>query len=64
LICFIFFFVLSFSILVQAFGGETIWETKNETEDNVAIDLREIGFNVGRWIEPAHDRSRELWFFF
>ena len=26
-------------------------------EDNIRMDLEEIGINAGNWVDPAHDRD-------
>ena len=48
---------------VQAFGWET-WEKEslggpgNRWEDNIKMDMQEVGCGVMDWIELAHDMDR------
>ena len=39
-------------------GKETIGETQNRWEDNIKLDLQEMGGSYGDWMELAQDRDR------
>ena len=39
-------------------GKETIGETQTRWEDNIKIDLWEMGGGCGDWMELAQDRDR------
>jgi hypothetical protein len=48
---------------IQGTGGKTegkrpIIESRLEWEDNIKMDLREVGFRDMDWIELAQDRDR------
>jgi hypothetical protein len=50
-------FVLMYS--VQGFGGKTSGkETRRRWEDNIKMDLQEVGFAGMDWIDLAQDRDR------
>ena len=38
-------------------GKETIWKTQPRWEDNIKIDLQELGRGGMDWIDLAHDRD-------
>ena len=39
-------------------GKETTWETRRRWEDNIKMDLQEVGYGGMDWIELARDRDR------
>ena len=39
-------------------GKETIGETRCRWEDNIRMDLQEVGGGCGDWMELAQDRDR------
>jgi hypothetical protein len=41
----------------QGFGGEA-WGKKTIGEDNIKMDLQEVGGGCGNWMERAQDRDR------
>jgi len=48
---------------VQGSGGETCWketigETRRRWEDNVKMDLQEVGGGCEDWMELAQDRDK------
>ena len=48
---------------IQGFGGETrgketAWETRCRWEDNIKMDLQEVGCGGVDWIELAQDKDR------
>ena len=48
---------------VQGFGGETwgkrlLGRSRRRWEDNIKMDLEEMGFGCMDWIELAQDRDR------
>jgi len=48
---------------VPGFGGETSgkvtnWKTRNRWEDNIKMDLHEVGFGGMDWIDLAQNRGR------
>ena len=48
---------------IQGFSGETrgketTWETRRRWEDNIKVDLQEVGCGGMDWIELAQDRDR------
>ena len=49
--------------LIQGFGGvtlrkETTWETRCRWEDNIKMDLQEVGCGGMEWIELHQERDR------
>ena len=52
---------------VQGFGGDTegkrpLGRPRGRWDDNISIDLQEVGFGGLDWIELAEDRNRWLAF--
>ena len=43
---------------VQGFGGETLGRPKRRWEDNIKMDLQEVGCGGMDWIERARGRDR------
>jgi hypothetical protein len=47
---------------IQGFGGkngeETTWMTEHRREDNIKIDLQEVGYGDMEWIDLVQDRNR------
>ena len=43
---------------VRGFGGETWWRTRRRWEDNIKMDLQEVGCGGMDWIELAQRRKR------
>jgi len=48
---------------IQGFGGETegkkqLGRPRRRWEDNIKMDLQEVGFGYMDWIELAQDRDR------
>ena len=39
-------------------GKRTLGRSRRRWEDNIKIDLREVGCGSMDWIERAHDRNR------
>ena len=35
----------------ETWGKETIWETQTRWEDNIKMDLQEVGGGCGDWME-------------
>ena len=42
----------------ETWGKETIGETQTRWEDNIKMDLQEVGGTCGDWMELAQDRDR------
>ena len=47
----------------QGFGGETggketTWKTRRSWEDNIKMDLQEMGWGAMDWIDLTQDRDR------
>ena len=42
----------------ETWGKETIWETRRRWEVNIKMDLQEVGWGCGDWMELAQDRDR------
>ena len=47
----------------RGFGGETLgkkttWKTQAKMEDNIQVDLREVGGEGMDWMELAQDKDR------
>ena len=42
----------------EKFGKETTGETRSRWEDNIKMDLQEVGGGCGDWMELAQDRDR------
>ena len=42
----------------ETWGKETIGETQAQWEDNIKMDLQEVGGGCGEWMELAQDRDR------
>ena len=38
-------------------GKRPLGRPRRRWEDNITMDLEEIGINAGNWIESAHDRN-------
>jgi hypothetical protein len=38
------------------FGSKTSWKPRREWEDNIKMDIKEIGHEDERYVEPAEDR--------
>jgi hypothetical protein len=39
-------------------GKRSLGRPRHRWEDNIRMDLQEIGVGCGNWIEPAQDRDR------
>jgi hypothetical protein len=47
------------SVLVGRTEGKIpLGKTRHSWEDNIKMDLRDIGIDGANWIRPAHDRIR------
>ena len=42
----------------EIWGKETIGETRRRWEDNIKMDLQEVGGGCGDWMELAQDREK------
>ena len=42
----------------ETWGKETTGETQKQMEDNIKMDLQEVGVGCGDWMELAQDRGR------
>jgi hypothetical protein len=42
----------------ETWGKETSRETQKKWEDNIKMDLQEVGEGYGDWMELAQDRDR------
>ena len=38
-------------------GRKHLWRPRRRWEDNIRMDLEEIGINAGNWIDSAKDRN-------
>ena len=38
-------------------GKRSLGRTRNRWEDNIRMDLEEIGINAGNWVDSAQDRN-------
>ena len=38
-------------------GKRPLWRPRRRWEDDIRIDLEEIGINAGNWVDSAHDRD-------
>ena len=38
-------------------GKRPLWRPRRKWEDNIRMDLEEIGTNVVNWVDSAHDRD-------
>ena len=48
----------SFKILTGKPTGKTpLWRPRRRWEDNIRMDLEEIGMNAGNWVDSAQDRD-------
>ena len=52
-----------YRVWIQGFGEktwekETTWKTQSQMEDNIKINLQEVGYGSMEWIELARDRDR------
>ena len=41
----------------QTYGKEIFKGSRRRWEDNIRMDLKEIGINVGNWVDSAQDRN-------
>ena len=41
-------------------GKRPLWRPRRRLEDNIKVDLQEVGGSCGDWMEMAQDRDR-LW---
>ena len=48
---------LLFIILVVTAGKRPLGRPRRRWEDNIRMDLEEIGINVGNWVVSAQDRN-------
>jgi len=39
-------------------GKRSLWRSRRRWEDNIKMDLEEVGRGCGSWIELAQDRER------
>jgi hypothetical protein len=39
-------------------GKRSLWRPRCRWEDNIKIDLQEVGVGCGDWVESAQDRDR------
>ena len=47
----------TFKILtVKPTGKRPLWRPRRRWEDNIRMDLEEIGINAGNWVDSAQDR--------
>ena len=38
-------------------GKRPLWRLRRRWEDNIIMNLEEIGINVGNWVDSAQDRD-------
>ena len=38
-------------------GNRPLWRLRRNWEDNIRMDLVEIGINAGNWVDSAQDRN-------
>ena len=38
-------------------GMRPLWRPRSRRENNIGIDLEEVGLNVGNWVDSAQDRD-------
>ena len=38
-------------------GKRPLWRPRRRWEDNIRMDLEEIGINAGNWVDSAQDRN-------
>ena len=38
-------------------GKRPFWRTRSRWEDNIRMDLKEIGTNTRKWVDSAQDRN-------
>ena len=39
-------------------GKRPLWKPRRRWKDNIKMDLREVGFDSGDWIDLAEDRDK------
>ena len=48
----------AFKILTgKPIGKRLLWRPRRRWEDNIRMDLEEIGVNAGNWVDSAQDRN-------
>ena len=49
---------IAFKILTgKPTGKRPLWRPRRRWEDNIRMDLEEIGINVGNWVDSAQERD-------
>ena len=49
---------MAFKILTgKPIGKRLLGRSKRRWEDNIRLDLEEIGINTGNWVDSAQDRN-------
>ena len=38
-------------------GKRLLWSPRRKSEDNIRMDLEEMGINAGDWVDSAQDRN-------
>ena len=48
----------AFKILIgKPTGKRPLWRPRHRWEDNIRMDLEEIGINAGNWIDSTQDKN-------